>query len=66
MRPRNGGGLRGAIERKRHPLCERCAAEGYTKGAAVAHHKTPLDAAGGAKLKLAESNLEALCREFLP
>ena len=29
----------------------------------MAHHRTALDAAGGAKLKLAESNLEALCRE---
>ena len=38
-------------------LCERCKAAGYTVGAAVAHHKTPLDA-GGAKF----GPLEALCR----
>ena len=40
-----------------HPLCERCKAKGFTVAAALAHHKTPLDA-GGAKF----GPLEALCR----
>ena len=40
-------------------LCERCEAEGFTEAARVAHHRIPLDAGGA---KLAESNLEALCK----
>ena len=38
-------------------LCERCAAQGLTVGAVLAHHKTPLNE-GGAKF----GPLEALCR----
>ena len=38
-------------------LCVRCKAKGFTVAAALAHHKTPLDA-GGAKF----GPLEALCR----
>ena len=38
-------------------LCERCAKNGFTVAARVAHHRTPLDA-GGAKF----GPLEALCQ----
>ena len=38
-------------------LFERCRRDGFTVGAQVAHHRTPLDA-GGAKFE----GLEALCR----
>ena len=38
-------------------LCERCAAEGFTEAARVAHHRIPLDE-GGPKFE----GLEALCR----
>ena len=40
-------------------LCERCKAEGFTEAAALAHHRIALDAGGA---KLADSNLESLCR----
>ena len=39
-------------------LCGRCASEGFTKAAELAHHIKPVKDGGE---KLAEENLEAIC-----
>lgn len=45
--------------RKRHPICERCAAQGKTTPVEVVHHRKPIKE-GGAPFD--ERNLEGLCR----